>query len=381
MKAMRKTILDSASGAGKGAHVTDWQLVGKNKKHKGASVAGSQHGQAARKQAPQTQQQQATMAANMRAQQQAHAAQQQVLQQQVLRKQQDQAAATELQAQQQVMQRLQQQMQHMEQVQQQQTLIQHQRVQEQQQVQLLPTPLQPLPQQAQPVQLQQQLQAVQTPCLWSSAVGAGMRQAPAQQVQQTQQAQQVQQMQQMQQVQQVQQVPNPWTLVVGPGRAGGAASRGATTKKTKGPMADGEPVGPAVVIFGEGTKVDLRRHLKELHPAANAEIKAVHKLSGQGGGTRYELHCKASCTILLHQLVPLLTASQPPIRAKIWLDRSKRQIPALVGQPSGLAVSAVPGLANASAKAGACRYFTQHCPFSLQPTGCAFFCHRGAPQP
>ena len=136
------------------------------------------------------------------------------------------------------------------------------------------------------------------------------------------------------------------------------------------PQSMGEPVGPAVVVFGDGNKAALKAHLKELNQAAAAAVVGIHRIAE--GAPRYHLHCRASQIGLVESLVPLLSVKS---RAAIWKHRKGPG-----AARSGLAKQASNGLDVAASKAGMCRYFAsqKECPFRGR---CRYVCYEGPPRP
>jgi hypothetical protein len=137
------------------------------------------------------------------------------------------------------------------------------------------------------------------------------------------------------------------------------------------PQAMGEPVGPAVVVFGDDDEATLKAQLKQLNPTAAAAVVSINSI--KRGAPRYELHCRASHIGLVTSLVPLLLSTKS--RAAVW-EYKRGPGPA---RP-GLAQQAGRGLDVAASKAGMCRYFTgnKYCPHG---TRCKFVCYNGPPRP
>ena len=127
----------------------------------------------------------------------------------------------------------------------------------------------------------------------------------------------------------------------------------------------GESVVPALVVFGDGSKASLKKHLRSLSEVAAAAVVAVHKVGM--GAPRYHLHCRESNLPLVKSLVPLLVAAGD--RAAVYELR-----------PSSLPQHAAAGFAGAMAKAGICRYFERRvvCPHLTKKGRCNFMCYDGA---
>jgi hypothetical protein len=215
-------------------------------------------------------------------------------------------------------------------------------------------PLQPLPQ---PWGLQQGQQP-SAPSQWQQQLG---QQPPAWGLQQQQQGlSQPAALTLQQQQQQGQQSPD-W----------GAQKQGAwgrPQQKAGGPSAGGEPVVPAVVVFGEGSKTGLKKCLKGLSETAAAAVASLHKIPN--GAPRYHLHCQQNNLPLVQSLVQLLNAAG--VRAAIYTPQ-----PALLPKSQ----QAAAGFAGAVAKAGICHYFEQgaDCPHLIRNGRCNFTCWRGPP--
>ena len=124
------------------------------------------------------------------------------------------------------------------------------------------------------------------------------------------------------------------------------------------PQIGGEPVVPALLVFGEGSKRSLKQFLKPLMEGVPFYLNAVTM-----GKPRYEVHCAQSQLSRVHGLMPQL--SKASSRIKIFEER---------GKPVAKAAQAGWGLANASKKAGVCRYKAagNPCPYEGR---CRFICN------
>ena len=132
---------------------------------------------------------------------------------------------------------------------------------------------------------------------------------------------------------------------------------------------DGEPVGPAVVVFGDGSETDLRASLQRLSPIANSAVCSVQKISN--GTARSTLHCKASNVVLVHGLVDLMRAEG--WQCAVYEDRQRQ---------SGKAGQAAIGLAGAVMTTGLCKHFQagRPCPHTAQNGRCMLHCWTGPPR-
>ena len=143
--------------------------------------------------------------------------------------------------------------------------------------------------------------------------------------------------------------------------------------KAKPMMLDGEHVVPAVVVFGNGSKPDLKRTMQALDHVAASTVVAIHKIPT--GAPRCVLHCKASNIQLAQTLVS--TLQQANTRAAIYESRSPPPANGTVPK----AQVAMRGLAKATTTAGLCRFFErgQHCPHLERNGRCNFICYSGPP--
>ena len=130
----------------------------------------------------------------------------------------------------------------------------------------------------------------------------------------------------------------------------------------------GEPLVPAVVIFGDGPKANLDQLLVSLDPTAAAAV--VSARPSKHGAPRCVLHCKVSSLPLVQSLVPLLRRDRVPA--------------AVFVKPSGPGVTpktqqAQAGLDAATANAGVCNYYamSRPCPFFEKDGKCRFACYGG----
>jgi hypothetical protein len=197
------------------------------------------------------------------------------------------------------------------------------------------------------------------------------------------------------QPQQQQQLPQPggWVQSQQPGWWGtaavpqqkpvatgwGTAQQQPAWGRSKGPSVGGEPVVPAVVVFGDGTKEALRKFLATLEPTAASAVISIQQVTGKMGSARCVLHCKQSTTLLVQSLIPLLVAKNQ--RAAVYAPHFAAGQQQLASGVVPKAQRAQAGLANAAGKAGVCRYFAQgvECPhFSLNGR-CKFVCYCGPP--
>jgi hypothetical protein len=126
---------------------------------------------------------------------------------------------------------------------------------------------------------------------------------------------------------------------------------------------DGELVVPAVVVFGNGDKNELKAAVTRLSPNAGAAVCSVHKIVR--GAARTHLHCKASNVALVQSLVGLMRAEG--FQCAKYED-----------QAPGKAQQAAMGLAGAVITADVCKYFQAglQCPHLTQKGKCRWKCWR-----
>jgi hypothetical protein len=150
----------------------------------------------------------------------------------------------------------------------------------------------------------------------------------------------------------------------GGGQAGHQVAKWGSLPKL--PTKEGQQVGPAIVVFGEGDKRKLRKRLKELDADANDSVESIIQI--KTGKIRFEIHCQASQLAVVESLLPLLKDDGGA--CAIWEPWSERQ------PKAGLAGKAAGGLRASSRKAGMCHYMTagEDCPFSAKPGGCRWHC-------
>lgn len=132
---------------------------------------------------------------------------------------------------------------------------------------------------------------------------------------------------------------------------------------------DGEVVVPAVVVFGNGEKKELKASLHKLSNGAASAVCSIHKITN--GAPRSILHCKASNLQLVQSLVGIMRGTGG-WRVAVYEDKSvlpKNQ-------------QANYGLAGAIAKADLCRNFANgiSCPHVARKGKCRFHCWGGPPQ-
>ena len=132
---------------------------------------------------------------------------------------------------------------------------------------------------------------------------------------------------------------------------------------------DGEVVVPAVVVFGNGEKKELKASLYKLSNGAASAVCSIHKITN--GAPRSVLHCKASNLQLVQSLVGIMRGTGG-WRVAVYEDKSvlpKNQ-------------QANYGLAGAIAKADLCRHFANgiSCPHVVRKGKCRFHCWGGPPQ-